>query len=74
MQFRQEKEHKDQLLGPEIARLGLPCEGLGAEKFVPSLRKFVFLGFRGRVPSHLTPLLHVDVASRIERPKVSRLK
>ena len=37
-------------LGPETAGWGggLPREGVGVEKLVPSLEKFVFLGFRGR--------------------------
>ena len=44
------KSTKINFLGPETARSGggLPCEGVGVEKFVPSLESLSSFGFEGR--------------------------
>ena len=46
--FRREKKSKKiNSLGPETPRGGLPREGVGVEKFVPSLESLFSLGFEG---------------------------
>ena len=63
------KEHKDKLLGPEIAGWagGLPREGVGVAKFVPSLASLFSLGFEraGILPGSRTPKVIKSLCNKV---------